>query len=255
MRVPFLAGNWKMNNTIRESLNLVEELIKNTSDVKDREVVVCPPFTSLLAVSKAIEGTHVRLGAQNMYFAEKGAFTGEISPLMLKDVGCRYVILGHSERRNIFGEDDELINKKLKAAFSFGLIPILCVGESLQTRQEGKTQEWVKKQVEIDLEGLTVSEVEKMVIAYEPIWAIGTGKTDTPEGANETIGMVRSLIAGKTSYDIAQKVRILYGGSVNDTNIDGFMAQKEIDGALVGGASLKADSFTRIVKYEPLVKV
>ena len=242
-----------MHMTRREAVNLVEDLVRNTSDVKDREVVVCPPFTALHAVSEVIEGTHVRMGAQNMYFEEKGAFTGDISPLMLKDVGCRYVILGHSERRNVFGETDELINRKLKSALNYGLIPILCVGESLQQREAGQTREWVRSQVEKDLEGLTPSEVEKLVIAYEPIWAIGTGKTDTPEGANETISMVRQLLADKASHQVAKKVRILYGGSVKPDNVDGFMATSDIDGALVGGASLKADSFTRIVKYEPLV--
>ncbi|MFP4496604.1 MAG: triose-phosphate isomerase [Vulcanimicrobiota bacterium] len=254
MRVPFLAGNWKMHKTVRDAVNLVEDLIKNTSDVKDREVVVGPTFTALHPVSQALKGSTVKLAAQNMYFEEKGAFTGEISPLMLKDVGCRYVILGHSERRNIFGETDELINKKLKAAFNFGLIPILCVGESLKQREAGETKSWVESQVKKDLEGLTSSEIEKMVIAYEPIWAIGTGKTDTPEGANETIGMVRNLLVDKASHEVAQKVRILYGGSVKPNNIDSFMATREIDGALVGGASLKADDFTRIVKFEPLVK-
>ena len=254
MRVPFLAGNWKMHMTVRDAVNLVEDLAKSTAGVKDREVVVCPTFTALHAVSKVIEGTHIRMGAQNMYFEEKGAFTGEISPLMLKDVGCRYVILGHSERRNIFGESDELINKKLKAAFQYGLLPILCVGESLKQREEGQTQEWVRSQVDKDLEGLTPSEIEKMVIAYEPIWAIGTGKTDTPEGANETIAMVRSLLVDKSSHQVAQKVRILYGGSVKPANVDGFMATSDIDGALVGGASLKAEAFSRIVNYEPLVR-
>jgi triosephosphate isomerase len=254
MRIPFLAGNWKMYKTVREAVNLVEDLAKNTKDVREREVVVCPPFTALSSIAKTIEGTHIKMGAQNMYYKEEGAFTGEISPLMLKDLNCTYVILGHSERRNVFGETDDLINLKLKAAFQTGLIPILCVGESLKQRESGETQSWVRAQVEKDLEGLTTSEIGKIVIAYEPIWAIGTGKTDTPEGANDTIGMVRNLIADKSSYEIAQKVRILYGGSVKAENIDGFMAQKEIDGALVGGASLKADSFSRIVKYEPLVK-
>ena len=254
MRIPFLAGNWKMHKTVREAVNLVEELVKNTKGVKDRDVVVCPTFTALHAVSKVIEGTHVKMGAQNMFYEEKGAFTGEISPAMLKEVGCRYVILGHSERRNIFGETDELINKKLKAALEWGLNPILCVGESLQQRENGETQAWVKSQVQKDLEGLTPSEIEKLVIAYEPIWAIGTGKTDTFEGANETIGMVRSLLADAASHEIAEKVRILYGGSVKPANIDGFMDQKEIDGALVGGASLKADAFSRIVNFEKLAK-
>lgn len=249
MRTPFLAGNWKMHKTIREAVNLTEDLIKATVSAKDREIAVCPPFTALSSVAKALEGSHIKLGAQNMYFEQKGAFTGEVSPEMLKDAGCRYVIIGHSERRNVFGETDELINKKLKAALAWGLHPILCVGESLQQREAGETQSWVKSQVEIDLEGLTPSEIEKMVIAYEPIWAIGTGKTDTSKGANETIGMVRNLIAEKSQYEIAQKIRILYGGSVKPDNIDGFMAEPEIDGALVGGASLKAEDFARIVNY------
>jgi len=253
MRIPFLAGNWKMHKTIREAVNLVEDLVRNTKNIRDRDVVVCPTFTALHAVAETIKDTNVKMGAQNMYFEEKGAFTGEISPAMLKDVGCRYVILGHSERRNVFGETDELINKKLKAAISWGLNPILCVGESLKQREAGETKSWVKSQVQKDLEGLTSSEIEKLVIAYEPIWAIGTGKTDTFEGANETIGMVRSLIADASSYEIGEKVRILYGGSVKPHNIDGFMAQKEIDGALVGGASLKADAFTRIVTFEEYV--
>ena len=162
------------------------------------------------------------------------------------------VILGHSERRNVFGETDELINKKLKAAYQFGLIPILCVGESLAQRETGETMGWVRSQVEMDLDGLTSTEIEKIVIAYEPIWAIGTGKTDTPQGANDTIGMVRGLLADKSSFDVASRVRILYGGSVKPDNIDGFMAEKEIDGTLVGGASLKAENFTRIVKYQSL---
>lgn len=254
MRIPFLAGNWKMHMTVREAVNMVEELVKLTKDIKDRDVVVCPTFTALHAVAKVIEGTHVKMGAQNMYFEQKGAYTGEISPEMLKDVGCKYVILGHSERRNIFGETDELINKKLKAALEWGLSPILCVGESLEQREAGETKPWVRSQVEKDLEGMTSSEIEKMVIAYEPIWAIGTGKTDTFAGANETIEMVRNLIADAASHDIAQKVRILYGGSVKPNNIDGFMAEKDIDGALVGGASLKATDFARIVKFEEFVK-
>jgi triosephosphate isomerase len=222
--------------------------------VRDREIVVCPPFTSLSAVARAIDGSTLRMGAQNMYFEEKGAFTGEVSPLMLKDVGCRYVILGHSERRNVFGETDDLVNRKLKAAYSYGLIPILCVGESLAQREAGQTKEWVKSQVEKDLEDLSGSDMENLVIAYEPIWAIGTGKTDTPEGANETIAMVRALVADKVSHHTAQNIRILYGGSVKAGNIDSFMAMPEIDGALVGGASLEAESFARIVKYEPLVR-
>jgi triosephosphate isomerase (TIM) len=254
MRVPFLAGNWKMYKTVRESVNLAEDLVKLTIGINDREVAICPPFTSLQAVGKAIDGSQVRLGAQNMHYQEKGAFTGEISPVMLKDLGCRYVILGHSERREKMGEQDQLINLKLKAALNYGLLPILCVGESLARREAGETKEWVKAQVEFDLEGLTPTEIEKLVIAYEPIWAIGTGKNDTPDSANDTIGMIRNLLAEKSSHDVAQKIRILYGGSVKAENIDSYMAMKEIDGALVGGASLEAASFTRIVKFEPLVK-
>jgi len=250
MRTPLLAGNWKMYNNIRESVNLVEDLYRQVNNIKDREILVCPVFTSLYAVSKTLEGKNIKLGAQDLFWEEKGAFTGEVSPNMIKDAGCSYVIIGHSERRAYFGETDETVNKKTKAAFEYGLNPIVCVGESLELREKGKTQEFVKGQIVNGLKDLTGYKIENLVIAYEPIWAIGTGKTDTPEEANKTVRLIRDQLAEMFTQETASKIRILYGGSVKPENIDGFMAMSDIDGALVGGASLKADSFARIVKYE-----
>lgn len=250
MRTPLLAGNWKMYNTVRESVNLVEDLYAQVKHIRDREILVCPPFTALSFVDKALEDTNIKLGAQDLFWEEKGAFTGEVSPKMLTDAGCAYVIIGHSERRAYFGETDETVNKKIKAAFAYGLKPIVCVGESLELRERGKTQEFVKGQIENGLKNLHGEKIENLVIAYEPIWAIGTGKTDTPIEANKTTGMIRNTLAEMFANEVSSKIRILYGGSVKPENIDGFMAQSEIDGALVGGASLKADSFARIVKYE-----
>jgi triosephosphate isomerase len=249
-RTPLLAGNWKMHNTLREAVNLVQSLWEGIKEVMDREVAVCPPFTALAIVQKALEDTRIKLGAQDLYWEEKGAFTGEISPLMLKDVGCHYVIIGHSERRKHFKETDAEVNKKVKAALKYGLTPILCLGESLEQRQAGQAQEVVKTQIIADLAELTASEAEKIVIAYEPIWAIGTGMNDTPESSNEIIGFLRSVMTELFNFNTAQKIRILYGGSVKPDNIDAYMAAPEIDGALVGGASLTAESFARIVKYQ-----
>jgi len=249
MRTPVLAGNWKMYKTVKEALALVEELHAIVGQVYDREVVVCPPFTSLHAVSRVLEGKIIRLGAQDLFWEEQGAYTGEVAPLMLRDVGCTYVIIGHSERRKYFRESDEEVNRKSKAALNAGLIPIICVGETLEQREEGKTKSVVEEQVRGALRELTATQVEKIVIAYEPVWAIGTGKTDTPPEANGTIGMVRTVIASLHGNESAEKVRILYGGSVKPENIDAFMKEKEIDGALVGGASLKPESFARIVQY------
>ncbi|MFH1453426.1 MAG: triose-phosphate isomerase [Armatimonadota bacterium] len=250
MRAPLMAGNWKMHNNVRESVNLVEDLYKQVSNVKDREILVCPVFTSLYPVSKALENTNIKMGAQDLFWEEKGAFTGEVSPGMIKDVGCAYVIIGHSERRAYFGETNETVNKKVKAAFSYGLNPIVCVGESLELREKGDTQKFVKGQIREGLKELIGVKIENLVIAYEPIWAIGTGKTDTPEGANDIIKMIRAELADIFTEEAASKIRILYGGSVKPDNIDAFMATSDIDGALVGGASLNADSFARIVKYQ-----
>ena len=246
MRRLLIAGNWKMHKTVQEAVELVRELKELVSDVKDRDILVCPPFTALYAVSRELEGSNIALGAQNMFYEEKGAFTGEISPLMVKDVGCSYVILGHSERRHIFSETDELINKKVLSAVNHGLIPILCVGETLQEREEDKTKEVIERQVKEGLKGL--NETSEFVIAYEPVWAIGTGKTATPELAEEVHSFIREILAEMFGKEKADSIRILYGGSVKPENAAGLMSQPNIDGSLVGGASLKAESFAKIVK-------
>lgn len=248
MRRLLIAGNWKMHKTIPEALDLVRELKELVKDVNDRDILVCPPFTALYPVSKELEGSNIVLGGQNMYFEEQGAFTGEISPLMLKNAGCSYVILGHSERRHIFGETDELINKKVLSAVNHGLIPILCVGELLEEREAGKTQEVVEKQVREGLRGID-GEAE-FVIAYEPVWAIGTGKTATPELAEEVHFFIRQVLSDMFGNEKANSVRILYGGSVKPENAAGLLNMENIDGALVGGASLKAESFAKIVKFD-----
>jgi len=235
-----------MHKTVQEAVELVRELKELVSDVKDRDILVCPPFTALYAVSRELEGSNIALGAQNMFYEEKGAFTGEISPLMVKDVGCSYVILGHSERRHIFGETDELINKKVLSAVNHGLIPILCVGETLQEREEDKTKEVIERQVKEGLKGL--NETSEFVIAYEPVWAIGTGKTATPELAEKVHSFIREILAEMFGKEKADSIRILYGGSVKPENAAGLMSQPNIDGSLVGGASLKAESFAKIVK-------
>jgi len=243
-----IAGNWKMHKTIPEALDLVRELKELVNDVNDRDILVCPPFTALYPVSKELEGSNIVLGGQNMYFEEQGAFTGEISPLMLKSAGCSYVILGHSERRHIFGETDELVNKKVLSAVNHGLIPILCVGELLEERESGKTQEVVEKQVREGLKGIDGN--DEFVIAYEPVWAIGTGKTATPELAEEVHFFIRRVLSDMFGSEKANSVRILYGGSVKPENAAGLLNMENIDGALVGGASLKAESFAKIVNFD-----
>lgn len=248
MRKSIIAGNWKMHNTIDEAVKLVTELKPLVKDAKC-DVVVCPTFVCLDAVKKAAEGTNIKVGAQNMYFEEKGAFTGEVSPNMLQAMGIDYVIIGHSERRQYFNETDESVNKKLKAAFSHNLIPILCVGESLNERESEITSEVIGRQIKLDLSGLTSEMVEKLVVAYEPIWAIGTGKTATKEEANDTIAFIRKTIASIYGNDVADKTRIQYGGSVKPSTIKEQMSMSDIDGALVGGASLKAEDFSAIVNY------
>lgn len=248
MRKSIIAGNWKMHNTIDEAVKLVTELKPLVKDAKC-DVVVCPTFVCLDAVKKAAEGTNIKVGAQNMYFEEKGAFTGEVSPNMLQAMGIDYVIIGHSERRQYFNETDESVNKKLKAAFSHNLVPILCVGESLNERESGITSEVIGRQIKLDLSGLTSEMVEKLVVAYEPIWAIGTGKTATKEEANDTIAFIRKTIASIYGNDVADKTRIQYGGSVKPSTIKEQMSMSDIDGALVGGASLKAEDFSAIVNY------
>jgi triosephosphate isomerase len=251
-RLPFVAGNWKMNKTIGEALDLVRELKTAVSGVKGVEVAVAPPFTALHAVRKEVEGSSIRLAAQNLYWEEKGAFTGEISPPMLKEVGCHYVIIGHSERRQFFGETDETVNRKIKAAFSQGLKVIFCIGETLKEREEGRTFPVIERQMEGGLKGLGDKEMGDMVIAYEPVWAIGTGKTATPEQAEEVHRFIREKLGKLYSRKVSEEIRIQYGGSVTPENIKGLMNQPNIDGALVGGASLKAESFSKIVRFKEM---
>lgn len=246
MRKPIIAGNWKMNKTAAEGAALVEELKPLVKDA-DCDVVVCVPFTDIPAVSAAVRGTNIRLGAQNVHFAEKGAYTGEISADMLKEFGVEYVIIGHSERRQYFGETDQTVNKRMHAALAAGLTPIVCVGESLDERETGKTEDVLSVQIEEGLKGL--EDVSRIVIAYEPVWAIGTGKTATAQQANETIAFIRKKCAQVFCPKCAEKVRIQYGGSMNAGNCKELMAMPEIDGGLIGGASLKAPDFAAIVNY------
>lgn len=239
-----------MHKTVKEAVRTVEELRKEIQNLEEVEVVVFPPFTALSSVRKVIEGTAIALGAQNMHEEEKGAYTGEISPSMLLDAGCEYVILGHSERRQCFRENDSQINKKTKKALSFGLIPILCLGERLKERKDGKAKEIVSVQLRRCLEGVNLKDGKKLVIAYEPVWAIGTGETATPEQAQEMHRFIRITLEELLGKEIAYSVRIQYGGSARPDNIKGLICQPDIDGALVGGASLEASSFARIIKYK-----
>jgi triosephosphate isomerase len=250
MRKPIIAGNWKMNKTAGGTKQLITELIPLVKDVADVEIVVCPPFVNIETAAAALKGSNIGLGVQNMYFEESGAFTGEIAPAMLLELGVKYVIIGHSERRQFFGETDEMVNKKVKAALGHGLVPIVCVGEKLEEREAGVTNEVVCKQTKLALLGLGADEAAGVVIAYEPIWAIGTGKTATAEDANDTIGAIRNAVKEAFSSDVANKVRIQYGGSMKPSNASELMAKSEIDGGLIGGAALKAEDFSQIVKYK-----
>ena len=248
MRKPIIAGNWKMNKTPSEARQLVQELVPLVADA-NCDVVVCTPAVNFAAVYEVIRGTNVKLGAENMHWKESGAYTGELSAAMLKEAGCEYVILGHSERRQYFGETDETVNLRTRAAVAAGLIPIVCVGEKKEQREAGYTNTLVTYQTLTALTGLTAAEVENVVIAYEPGWAIGTGLTATDEQANETIGVIREAI--RSAYgDAADKVRIQYGGSMNPKNAHGLMQKPEIDGGLIGGASLKAEDFSKVVHFE-----
>ena len=247
MKKPVIAGNWKMFKTLREAVNLVQTIKAGVYKITDCQMVVCPPFTALAAVSQAIADSPLELGAQNMHPETEGAFTGEISPVMVKDVNCRYVILGHSERRQYFKETDEFINEKVKTALKYSLIPIVCVGETLEQRDGRRQFEVVKSQFEQSLKDLTKEEIVKLVIAYEPVWAIGTGKTATPEQAEQMQSYIRRLLKEQFGDESAARIPILYGGSVKPDNIAELMKKPNIDGALVGGASLKAESFVQIV--------
>lgn len=249
MRTKVVAGNWKMNNDINSSVTLINEIKKEVIKKNPKAlVIICPPFTSLERANELIKDSPIKLGAQNMYFEESGAFTGEISPIMLKSVGCEYVILGHSERRTIFQESNQLINKKIKAAVKYGLNPIFCIGETLEEREKGLTFNVVETQVREGLNGLSENELSSLIIAYEPVWAIGTGRNATPEQAEEVHKFIRELITQLYSRDFAEKLIIQYGGSVKPENSKDLMSQPNIDGALVGGACLKADSFIKIIE-------
>jgi len=248
MRTPIIAGNWKMYKTDKEAYELASSLKDRLRDVNSVKVVLCPPFTSLSSVKKGIQGSKILLGAQNMHWESEGAFTGEISAEMLLSSGCNFVILGHSERRMHFGETNDMVNKKLKKALEVGLVPIVCVGERLEHRETGKTEEVVEDHIRGAFEGLSQKEAEKVVIAYEPVWAIGTGKTATPKQANDVHRFIREKLSALYSEKVAQSINILYGGSVKPENSKELLEQTEIDGALVGGASLKSDSFEKIIR-------
>ncbi len=248
MRKPIVAGNWKMNKGLYETRDLIREMYPVLRAVEDVEIVVCPPFVGLGVAKREVDESTIKLGAQNMHWADSGAFTGETSPLMLKEL-CEYVILGHSERRAMFGETDETVNKKALAALAHGLKPIVCVGETLEENQSGITAEVVSRQVRADLEGLTQEQAELVVIAYEPVWAIGTGLAATPEGANAVHkDVIRPILREMFGEEIGDGMRILYGGSVNPGNAAELFGQSDIDGGLIGGASLKAESFIALVK-------
>jgi len=251
MRVPMIAGNWKMNTTVSKAIELVNEMRPGLDRIDNVDKVICPPFISLVAIKELIKGSTIKLGAQNLYFEEKGAYTGEISPLMLAEL-CEFVIVGHSERRHYFNETEDIVDKKVQAALKVGLKPILCIGESLEENEAGKTEEVLTRQ--LSSPSARIYYFSGTVLAYEPIWAIGTGRAATGKQANETIGFIRQHIARQYGKGIAQEVRILYGGSVTANNIAKFVNQPEIDGALVGGASLKASEFLSIVRQTSEIK-
>ncbi len=248
MRKPIIAGNWKMNKTVAEAKSLAEGIKIDLSECTSVDVVLCPPFTALKTVSDAVSGTQIKLGAQNMNPELSGAFTGEVSPEMLRDVYCHYVILGHSERRSLFGETDAIVNAKVKSALKNNLLPIVCVGETLEERDANRVEEVVERQVRGSLAGLTADEMKKSIIAYEPVWAIGTGRTATPEQAQEVHALIRKILADIFDDSTAQAVRIQYGGSMKPDNASELLAQPDIDGGLIGGAALDPHSFTQIVK-------
>ncbi len=247
-RKPFIAGNWKMHNTVEESVNLIEGL-KAAKNKNNADIMVAPSFTSINAVVKASVGTGFKVAAQDCFYEDKGAFTSQISPVQVKGAGATHVILGHSERRSLFGDTDEILNKKVAAALKHGLVVVFCVGETLEQRENGKTEEVIKGQLVNGLKGFTAEQLKDMVVAYEPVWAIGTGKTATPEQAQETHKAIRAVLAEMFGKDFADAVRILYGGSVKADNVDAIMAKEDVDGVLVGGQALIAEKFVRIIDY------
>ena len=249
MRRKVIAGNWKMNMLPNEAIALIENLAPQVKDTKN-DVIICVPFTDLFYSLLSVQGTNIKVGAQNMHFEEKGAYTGEVSGEMLKSINVEYVIIGHSERRQYFAETDETVNKKVKAALKYNLKPIICVGETLEQREDGKAEEIITNQTKLALEGLTAEEMKNITLAYEPIWAIGTGKTATSEDANEAIKAIRGQVRNMLGEKVADEIIILYGGSVNASNAKELFETSDIDGGLVGGASLKADEFAKIVNYD-----
>jgi len=249
MRRPVIAGNWKMYKTIAEAVDFVAKVKPLVAAATHCEVVVAPPFTALRAVAEAVKGSNIAVAAQNVHWDKEGAHTGDVSPVMLLEAGCTHVIIGHSERRADHGETDEQVNRKVKAALAAGLLPIVCVGEMLAEREAGKTEEVLKRQFQGGFAGLTPQDFSSIIVAYEPVWAIGTGRTATPEMAAESHRYFRGLVRGQLGEAVGAALRILYGGSVKPDNVGGLMAQEEIDGALVGGASLKPDSFSALVNY------
>ena len=250
MRTPIIAGNWKLNNIVSVSVALTTALKPLVAGCNGVEIIVAPPFTALASVSSTIANSNICLAAQDVYWEDSGAFTGEVSAPMLKDVGCDYVIIGHSERRQFFGETNESVNQKVKAALAHDLKPIICVGEQLEERESGQTEGVIENHVTGGIAGLSATDLLSCVIAYEPVWAIGTGKTATPDQAQDVHNFIRGLLAAVYSAEIASQIRIQYGGSVKPENTSELMAQLDVDGALVGGASLEAESFAKIVKFE-----
>lgn len=248
MRRPIIAGNWKMNKTVKEAQELVRGLIQKLKGIRDVDIVVCPPFIALEEVAKIIPGTNIQLGAQDVHWEDSGAYTGEVSCPMLLELGCQYVIIGHSERRAYFGETNETVNKKAQAVLKYNLTPIICVGERLEQREKGQTFEVITDHLKGGLKDISLAEAKKIVIAYEPVWAIGTGITATPEQAQEAHNFIRNLLKQLYNEEVANLIRIQYGGSVKPENITDLMAKDDVDGALVGGASLKIDTFVKIVK-------
>lgn len=250
MRIPLIAGNWKMNNTIEEGQKLVKSLVEFSNNFdKDREILICAPFTALHSLKTVLDGSKIKLGAQNMHCEDSGAYTGEVSPLMLKEIGVDYVLIGHSERRQYFNESDEFLNKKIKSALKHGIKPILCVGETLEQREANIEKETVKSQIINGFNGIDAGCFKYIAVAYEPVWAIGTGKTATSEQAQEMILHIRNVIKDLYNEEISESIRIQYGGSVKASNTYEIMSKPDIDGALVGGASLKAEEFIGIINY------
>jgi len=250
VRKPLIAGNWKMNKTVTESISLIKEIIDFVQDYSDVDIVICPPFTSLWVARELLQDANIQLGAQNIYYKDEGAYTGEISANMLQNIGCSHVIVGHSERREYFHESSQDVAEKASRIIDYGMSPIICVGENLKDREKNLAKEVVKDEMEAIFNTIESNRITKAIFAYEPIWAIGTGKSATPKDANDMIAYIRNLLGKNYKNNVAEHIRILYGGSVKPENIKGFMSESDIDGALVGGASLRALTFFQLIKYK-----